>query len=85
MDNYKNYENYNIENLKNINDIRVNIKLPKQERMLDYIKQIGNPCCYKDEERKVILTFKDDCEEIEKENKTERNFLEKCIKQYFKI
>ena len=81
MDNYKNYENYNIENLNNINDTRVNIKLPKQERMLDYIDQIGNPCCYQDGERKIILTFKDDCEETEKE----KEFLRKYIKQYLRI
>lgn len=81
MNNYKLYEKYKIENLKKITNTKVNIKLPKQERMLDYINQINNPSCYEYEGRKVILTFKDDCEESIKEG----IYIDKYIKQYLKI
>lgn len=72
--------NYKIENLNNINNTR-NIKLPKREKILDYINQIKNPFCYEDEGRKVILNFKDDFDE----NIKDEIFIKKYIKQYLKL
>lgn len=33
--------------LRDIRDVTVNTDLPKRERMLDFIRQIGNPYCYR--------------------------------------
>ncbi len=33
--------------LVDIRDVKINMKLPQQERLLDFIKQIKNPYCYK--------------------------------------
>jgi len=33
--------------LRDIREVRVNTELPKKERILDFIKQIGNPYCYR--------------------------------------
>lgn len=33
--------------LKDIRDVHVNTELPKKERILDFIRQIGNPYCYR--------------------------------------
>lgn len=33
--------------LRDIRDVEVNTSLPKKERMLDFIRQIGNPYCYR--------------------------------------
>ena len=33
--------------LVDIRDVKVNTALPKRERALDFIRQIGNPYCYK--------------------------------------
>jgi len=33
--------------LRDIRDVKVNPNLPKRERILDYIWQIGNPYCYR--------------------------------------
>lgn len=35
------------DSLVNIEDAKINTDLPKQERILDYIKQIKNPYCFK--------------------------------------
>ena len=32
--------------LVDIRDVKVNTALPKRERILDFIRQIGNPYCY---------------------------------------
>lgn len=32
--------------LMDIRQVSINRELPKQERMLDFIRQIGNPYCY---------------------------------------
>jgi len=32
--------------LKDIRDVHVNTELQKKERILDFIRQIGNPYCY---------------------------------------
>ena len=31
--------------LRDIREVKVNTDLPKQERILDFIRQIGNPYC----------------------------------------
>ena len=31
---------------RDIRDVHVNTELPKRERILDFIRQIGNPYCY---------------------------------------
>ncbi len=33
--------------LRDIRDVNIDINLPKQERMMDYLRQIGNPYCYR--------------------------------------
>ena len=33
--------------LRDIRDVKINTDLPKAERMLDYLEQIGNPYCYR--------------------------------------
>ena len=33
--------------LRDIRDVKVNTDLPKRERILDFIRQIGNPYCYR--------------------------------------
>ena len=33
--------------LQDIRDVNVNMDLPKEERMLDFLRQIGNPYCYR--------------------------------------
>ena len=38
--------------LRDIRDVKVNTDLPKQERILDFIRQIGNPYCYR---RKCVV------------------------------
>ncbi len=37
----------NPEDLRDIRDVKVNSDLPKHERILDFIRQIGNPYCYR--------------------------------------
>ena len=33
--------------LKDIREVHINTELPKKERILDFIRQIGNPYCYR--------------------------------------
>jgi hypothetical protein len=33
--------------LIDLRDVPINTKLPRQERIADYLKRIGNPFCYK--------------------------------------
>ena len=35
------------ETLHDIRDVQIKTELPKQERMLDFLRQIGNPYCYR--------------------------------------
>ena len=37
----------NREALRDIRDVEINASLPKGERILDFIRQIGNPYCYR--------------------------------------
>lgn len=45
--------------LRDISDVKVDIKLPKKERLLDYICQIGNPYCYRHGKYTVKISFSD--------------------------
>lgn len=49
----------NPDTLVDINDIKVNTKLLKEERILDFIQQIGNPYCYRCGKVVVKISFND--------------------------
>jgi len=45
--------------LLDIRDVKVNTDLPKRERILDFIRQIGNPYCYRHGKYVVKVSFTD--------------------------
>ncbi len=45
--------------LRDIRDVKVNTELPKKERILDFIKQIGNPYCYRYGKYVVKVSYTD--------------------------
>jgi hypothetical protein len=45
--------------LRDIRDVKVNTDLPKPERILDFIRQIGNPYCYRHGKYVVKVSFTD--------------------------
>ena len=45
--------------LRDIRDVKVNTNLPKRERILDFIRQIGNPYCYRHGKYVVKVSFTD--------------------------
>ncbi len=45
--------------LRDIRDVTVRVDLPKHERMLDYIRQIGNPYCFRHGKYVVKVSFAD--------------------------
>ncbi len=45
--------------LRDIRDVKVNVELPKKERILDFIKQIGNPYCYRHGKYVVKVRYTD--------------------------
>ena len=45
--------------LRDIRTVEVNTKLSKQERILDFIRQIGNPYCYRHGKYVVKISFTD--------------------------
>lgn len=47
------------ETLRDIRDVKVNANLTKQERILDFIHQIGNPYCYRHGKYIVKVGFTD--------------------------
>ena len=49
----------NPETLRDIRDVHINTALPKRERMLDFIQQIGNPYCYRHGKYVVKVSFAD--------------------------
>lgn len=51
--------------LVDIRDVSVNIDLPKDERMLDYLDQIKNPYCFKCGKTVVKVSFADTKSTIE--------------------
>ena len=49
----------NRESLRDIRDVEINAGLPKEERILDFIRQIGNPYCYRHGDYVVKISFTD--------------------------
>ena len=47
------------EMLRDIRDVQVHADLPKKERILDFIQQIGNPYCYRYGKYVVKISFTD--------------------------
>ena len=47
------------DSLRDIRDVVVNPDLPKKERILDFIRQIGNPYCYRHGQFVIKVTFAD--------------------------
>ncbi len=45
--------------LVDIRDVKINHELPKEERILDYIRQIKNPYCFKHGKIIVKVSFSD--------------------------
>ena len=45
--------------LRDIRDVNINVDLPKKERILDFIRQIGNPYCYRHGKYVVKVSFTD--------------------------
>ena len=45
--------------LRDIRDVEVRPDLPKKERILDFIRQIGNPYCYRHGKYVVKVSFTD--------------------------
>ena len=45
--------------LKDIRDVHINTELPQKERILDFIRQIGNPYCYRCGDYVVKVGFAD--------------------------
>ena len=45
--------------LRDIRDVTINTDLPKGERILDFIRQIGNPYCYRYGKYVVKVSFTD--------------------------
>ena len=47
------------ETLRDIRDVQIKTELPKHERMLDFLRQIGNPYCYR--HGKYVVNWKTGC------------------------
>ena len=47
------------EALRDIRDVEINADLPKGERILDFIRQIRNPYCYRHGDYIVKISFTD--------------------------
>jgi len=47
------------ETLRDIRDVEVRTELPKKERILDFVHQIGNPYCYRHGKYVVKVSFTD--------------------------
>ena len=45
------------EALADLREVRINMDLPKEERILDFVRQIKNPYCYKIGKYVVCLRF----------------------------
>ena len=48
-----------LEMLRDIRDVQIHADLPKKERILDFIQQIGNPYCYRHGKYIVKISFND--------------------------
>ena len=67
-------KNVNPDDLVDIKDIKVDPNLSKQERIIEYIRQIKNPYCYKCGDIIVKVSFSDTAETIES-----------CLEKYFRV
>lgn len=47
------------ESLKDIRDIKIDDTMPKEQRIKDFVSQIGNPYCYRDGDIVVKISFSD--------------------------
>ena len=45
--------------LRDIREVKVDLDLPKEKRMLDFLRQIGNPYCYRHGKYVVKVSFAD--------------------------
>ena len=45
--------------LRDIRDVKIDTELPKEERILDFIRQIGNPYCYRHGKYVVKVSYAD--------------------------
>lgn len=66
----------NRDELVDIRDVKVNTALPKRERAIDFIRQIGNPYCYKHGKYVVKVGFSDT--EVSLEEHLAGYILSKC-------
>lgn len=78
---YYSYENANLatidrDELVDIRDVKVNTSLPKRERAIDFIRQIGNPYCYRHGKYVVKVGFSDT--EVSLEERLAGYILSKC-------
>ena len=64
------------EELVDIRDVKVNTALPKRERAVDFIRQIGNPYCYRHGKYVVKVGFSDT--EVSLEERLAGYILSKC-------
>ena len=49
----------NPDTLRDIREVKVDLDLPKEKRMLDFLRQIGNPYCYRHGKYVVKVSFAD--------------------------
>ena len=49
-----------LDELVDINDVHINTELPKEEKILDYLRQIKNPYMYKNRGYIVEVEYKED-------------------------
>lgn len=47
------------DSLVDINDVKIDTNLPRDQRMRDFLRQIGNPYCYKCGKAVVKVSFAD--------------------------
>ena len=60
MEDIKDIKDISLDELVDIQDVKINTKLPKDERIADYIKQIKNPYLYKYKNFKIKVSFNED-------------------------
>lgn len=65
-------KNISLDELVDIRDVKINNKLSKEEKIIDYIRQIKNPYCYKYKNHRVIIVF----------NKDTSLTLKACLEEY---
>lgn len=58
--------------LADINEVNIDEKLPQEERLKEFVRQIGNPYCYKCGEAIIKVSF------------SGTSTLEDCIENYLK-